>query len=94
MKDKLTRMIVTIASMVLVVPFVVVAFVVGARAVAGAMSVQDDLLLMALALLWAGASVLKNTSRRQEASRGEVALRIASSRRRTPRGAFIGVSST
>jgi predicted RNA-binding protein with EMAP domain len=80
--------------MVLVVPFVSVAFVVGARAVAGAVSAQDDLLLLALALGWAAVSVLKNTSRRQEASRREVALRIASSHRRTPRGAFIGVSST
>lgn len=93
MKDRLTKIIVTLAALALVVPFLSGAFLLGARAVAGAGNMQDNLLLVALAVLGAAASVAKNMSRPKEANGHEPSLRIASTGTRNVGGAFVGAPS-
>ena len=64
MKVVTARMLISLAGVALVVPFFVVALVVGARAVALAQGAQDDLLLIALAFGGAVASIINGFGRR------------------------------
>ncbi|HYY57807.1 MAG TPA: hypothetical protein VE842_10785 [Pyrinomonadaceae bacterium] len=64
MKAVTGRMLVSLVGVALVVPFFVVALVVGARAVALAHGAQDDLLLIALAFGGAVASIINGFGRR------------------------------
>jgi hypothetical protein len=64
MKAVTARMFISLVGVALVVPFFVVALVVGARAVALAQGAQDDLLLIALAFGGAVASIINGFGRR------------------------------
>jgi hypothetical protein len=64
MKAITARMFISLIGVALVVPFFVIALVVGARAVALAQGTQDDLLLVALAFGGAVASVVNGFGRR------------------------------
>jgi hypothetical protein len=64
MKAVTARMFISLVGVALVVPFFVVALLVGARAVALAQGAPDDLLLMALAFGGAVASVVNGFGRR------------------------------
>lgn len=64
MKAITARMFISLIGVALVVPFFVIALVVGARAVALAQGAQDDLLLVALAFGGAAASVVNGFGRR------------------------------
>lgn len=66
MKDVATKMIVSMIGLLLVAPFFVVALIVGSRAVALSQGAQDDLLLAALALAGAAASIVNGMGRRTE----------------------------
>ncbi|HEX8142474.1 MAG TPA: hypothetical protein VF553_07750 [Pyrinomonadaceae bacterium] len=68
MKTVTARMFISLAGIALVVPFFVVALVVGARAVAFAQGAQDDLLLIALAFGGAVASIINGFGRRAQQS--------------------------
>ena len=63
MKDSISKMIIPLAGIALVVPFVVVGLFVGALAVAEAQSMMDNLLLVGLAASSALASALKGFGR-------------------------------
>ncbi|HVF50191.1 MAG TPA: hypothetical protein VNA19_08905 [Pyrinomonadaceae bacterium] len=94
MKERLTKIIIACSALVLVVMFACVALLTGTRAVAGAVDMQDDLLLVALAVCGAAASVVKNLRRRNVATCEQTALHIASSHRRTGDGTFMSLSSS
>jgi hypothetical protein len=94
MKERLIKIIIASAALVLVVMFVCVALLTGTRAVAGAVNTQDDLLLVALAVCGAAASVVKNLRSRTEATCEQTALHIAASHQTNGRGAFMRVSSS
>jgi hypothetical protein len=64
MKAVTARMFISLVGVALVVPFFVVALVVGARAIALAQGAQDDLLLVALAFGGALASIINGFGRR------------------------------
>lgn len=64
MKAVTARMFISLVGVMLVVPFFVVALLVGARAVALAQGAQDDLLLIALAFGGAVASIINGFGRR------------------------------
>jgi hypothetical protein len=64
MKAVTARMFVSLVGVALVVPFFVVALLVGARAVALAQGAQDDLLLISLAFGGAAASIINGFGRR------------------------------
>ena len=64
MKIVTRKMIVSLAGLLLVAPFFAVALLVGARAVALSQGAQDDLLLVALALGGAAASIVNGMGRR------------------------------
>ena len=64
MKAVNPRMFISLVGVALVVPFFVIALVVGARAVALAQGTQDDLLLIALAFGGAVASVINGFGHR------------------------------
>jgi hypothetical protein len=64
MKAVNARMFISLAGVALVVPFFVVALLVGARAIALAQGAQDDLLLIALAFGGAVASIINGFGRR------------------------------
>ncbi|HEV2915003.1 MAG TPA: hypothetical protein VGX92_17125 [Pyrinomonadaceae bacterium] len=64
MKAVTARMLISLVGVALVVPFFVVALVVGARAVALAQGAEDDLLLIALAFGGAVASIINGFGRR------------------------------
>ena len=64
MKAVTAKMIVSLTGILLVAPFFVVALIVGARAVALSQGAQDDLLLVALALGGAAASIANGMGRR------------------------------
>ena len=61
MKTRLAKIFVAFAAVALAVPFVAVALAVGARAVDSAAGSRDGLLLVALAVVCAAASVAKNS---------------------------------
>jgi hypothetical protein len=64
MKAVTTKMIVSLTGILLVAPFFIVALIVGARAVSLSRGAQDDLLLVALALGGAAASIFNGMGRR------------------------------
>ena len=64
MKAVTTKMIVSLTGILLVAPFFIVAVLFGARAVALSQSTQDDLLLVALALGGAVASIANGMGQR------------------------------
>jgi hypothetical protein len=70
MKAVTARMFISLVGIALVVPFFVVALLVGARAVALAQGSQDDLLLIALAFGGAVASVINGFGRRASKTGG------------------------
>ncbi|HYO63026.1 MAG TPA: hypothetical protein VER08_05150 [Pyrinomonadaceae bacterium] len=74
-KAGFAKIIIALAAVALTVPFVAVALAVGARAVERAASSREDLLLVALAVLCAAASVAKNTGRAAETPGRLAALR-------------------
>ena len=63
MKDVATKMIVSMIGLLLVAPFFVVALIVGGRAVSLSQGAHDDLLLAALALAGAAASIVNGMGR-------------------------------
>ena len=64
MKVVTAKMLVSLVGILLVAPFFAVALIVGARAVALSQGAQDDLLLAALALSGAAASIVNGMGRR------------------------------
>lgn len=64
MKTVTVKMLISLAAIALAAPFFALALLVGARAVALAHSMQDNLLLVALAFVGAGVSVLNGFGRR------------------------------
>jgi hypothetical protein len=64
MKAVTTKMIVSLVGILLVAPFFIVAVIIGARAVALSQGAQDDLLLVALALGGAAASIANGIGQR------------------------------
>jgi predicted membrane-bound mannosyltransferase len=72
MKTLTVKMLISLAAVALAAPFFALALVVGARAIALAHSVQDNFLLVALAFVGAGVSVLNGFGQRttKRAERG------------------------
>ncbi len=66
MKIVTTKMIVSFAGLLLVAPFFAVALIVGARAVSLSQGTQDDLLLVALAVGGAAASIINGMGHRAQ----------------------------
>jgi hypothetical protein len=66
MKAVTTKMLVSLIGILLVAPFFAVALLLGARAVAISHGAQDDLLLVALALGGAAASIVNGVGRCSE----------------------------
>jgi hypothetical protein len=64
MKTVTVKMLISLGAVALAAPFFALALLVGARAVALAHSVQDNFLLVALALVGAGVSILNGFGRR------------------------------
>ena len=64
MKNITTKMIVSLIGILLVAPFIVIALIIGARAVALSQGAQDDLLLVALALGGATVSIINGMGHR------------------------------
>lgn len=64
MKAVKAKMLVSLIGILLVAPFFAIALIVGARAVALSHDAQDDLLLVALALGGAAASIINGMGRR------------------------------
>ncbi|MBA3765568.1 MAG: hypothetical protein H0W99_01010 [Acidobacteria bacterium] len=80
MKAVNPRIFISLVGVALVVPFFVIALVVGARAVALAQGAQDDLLLIALAFVGAVASVINGFGHRA----GSKGVRTTRSVSKTP----------
>lgn len=78
MKAVFARSLVLLGGVVLVVPFVTVALLVGARVADGAESTEQRLLLVALAVGGALFSGAKSLARDGAEARGENALRLKS----------------
>jgi hypothetical protein len=66
MKAVTAKMLISLIGILLVAPFFAVALIVGARVVALSHGAQDDLLLVALALGGAAASIVNGMGRRSE----------------------------
>jgi hypothetical protein len=64
MKAVTTKMLVSLVGILLVAPFFAIALLVGARAVALSQGAQDDLLLVALAICGAAASIVNGMGHR------------------------------
>lgn len=75
MKTLTAKMLISLAAIAVAAPFFALALLVGARAVALAHSVQDNLLLVALAFVGAGISVLNGFGRRNVRAERTVAAR-------------------
>src|SRR3712207_6463424 len=76
MKAITTKMIVSLTGILLVTPFLAVALIVGARAVAPAHSSQDDLLLVALTLVGVAAGILNNRGQGMTKEKGTTSRRV------------------
>ncbi len=76
MKTVTTKMIVSFAGLLLVAPFFAVALIVGARAVSLSQGTQDDLLLVALAIGGAVASIVNGMGRRTEREKSASSKRV------------------
>ena len=66
MKAVTTKMITSLTGILLAAPFFIVALIVGARALALSEGAQDDLLLVALAIGAAAASIINGMGRRTD----------------------------
>lgn len=85
MKAITAKMLISFIGLLLVAPFFAVALIVGARAVALSHGSQDDLLLVALALGGAAASIFNGMGHRTVKERkaaGEVGVRERANARR------------
>ena len=87
MKIVTTKMIVSLAGLLLVAPFFAVALIVGARAVALSQGAQDDLLLVALALGGAAASIVNGMGRRAMEEKHATGKRVEVTNNARTRGA-------
>ena len=66
MKAVTAKMLISLIGILLVAPFFAIALIIGARAVALSQGAQDDLLLIALALGGAAASIVNGMGRREK----------------------------
>ena len=73
MKAVTAKMLLSLVGMLLVAPFFAIALIVGARAVALSHGAQDDLLLVALALGGAAASIVNGMGRRAAKEKQRIA---------------------
>ena len=89
MKNVLTKTLVMVAGGALVVPFVVAAALVGARAVAGAGGAKQFLLLVALALVWTFLGGIRGSERDGDDGREGNELLVAPRRAKSRRHAFL-----
>jgi hypothetical protein len=87
MKTVTTKMIVSLTGLLLVAPFFAVALIVGARAVSLSQSAQDDLLLVALALGGAVASIVNGIGRRTAGEKSEGSEHVEAANNARTRGA-------
>jgi hypothetical protein len=74
MKAVTVKMLISLAAIAFAAPFFALALIVGARAVALAHSGQDNLLLVALAFIGAGVSVVNGFGRRTGSTVERVAI--------------------
>jgi hypothetical protein len=81
-----TKMIVSFAGLLLVAPFFAVALIVGARAVSLSQGTQDDLLLVALAVGGALASIVNGMGRRTVREKHAGRKRVKATRNAGTRG--------
>ena len=89
MKAVTTKMIVSLAGILLVAPFFIVAVIVGARAVALSQGAQDDLLLVALALGGALASIANGIGRRTASEKRTASQPVEATNSTLARGASV-----
>ena len=89
MKAVVIRIVLMLAGIVLVVPFFAIALIVGRRAVVMAHNAQDDLLLVALAVGGAVASMAEGSAIPLAQRAG---LRLAAKDGTRPRGTFMDIS--
>lgn len=76
MKTVTAKMLVSLIGVLIVTPFFAIALIVGARAVSVSQGTQDDLLLAALALAGAAASVINGIGRRSNHEHATANTRI------------------
>lgn len=86
MKTVTTKMIVSFAGLLLVAPFFAVALIVGARAVSLSQGTQDDLLLVALAIGGAVASIVNGMGRRSTREKSAGSQRVEATNNAGTRG--------
>ena len=89
MKAVTTKLIVSLVGILLVAPFFIVAVIIGARAVALSQGAQDDLLLVALALGGAVASIANGMGRRTAGEKHAASERIGAANSTRTRGASV-----
>ena len=87
MKSITAKMIASLIGILLVAPFFVVALILGARAVALSQGAPDDLLLVALALGGAAASIINGMGRHTKSARPASGNHLAVSKSNRTRGA-------
>ena len=87
MKVVTAKMLVSLVGVLLVAPFFAVALIVGARAVALSQGAQDDLLLVALALCGAAASIANGMGRRPLREKRAAGNRVEATSKGAGRGA-------
>lgn len=87
MKSVTGKMIVALIGILLVAPFFFVALIVGARAVALSQGAQDDLLLVALAMAGAAASIFNGVGRRTAREKHALGSRVEATNSARTRGA-------
>ena len=83
------KMIVSLIGLLLVAPFFVIALIVGSRAVALSQGAQDDLLLVALALGAAAASIINSVGHRAKREKQTSGERTEAANNAQARGAFM-----
>ena len=86
MKAVTTKLLVSLIGILLVAPFFAVALIVGARAVALSHGAQDDLLLVALALGGAAASIINGMGRSSSREKRREARRQTEATSKANRG--------
>ena len=87
MKVVKAKMLVSLVGLLLVAPFFAIALIVGARAVALSQGAQDDLLLVALALGGAAASIVNGMGRRSAREKRAVGNTLEAANNARRRGA-------
>ena len=89
MKIVSAKMIVSLIGLLLVAPFFVIAVIIGARAVALSQGAQDDLLLVALALGGAAASIINSMSHRAKREKQASGEHAEAANNARARGAYM-----